>query len=129
MRIDVRNQGSDYHADASSGMALDIVFGASKSAEDKTMNPVELFAASLALCVAAMLRKHCNERELECGEIKATVEGDWEPGDPMCQNIEVTATVEGDWDERRKAAFLKVAQTCPVHESIVNCAGVNIHIV
>lgn len=129
MRIDVRNQGIDYHAQSDSGMELNIVFGAQKPAEDKSMNPVELFAASLGLCVAAMIRKHCTERELQCGEIKVTVEGDWEPGDPMCRNIEVTATVEGDWDDRRKAAFLKVAQTCPVHESIVNCSGVNIHIV
>ncbi len=129
MRIDVHNTGIHYHGEADSGKRLDIVFGPGKPADDDTMNPVELFGASLGMCVAAMLRKHCDERELDCGEIKVTVEADWEPGDPMCENIEVTVALEGDWDERRRAAFLKVAETCPVHQSMVNCSGVSIRIV
>jgi len=129
MRIDVSNTGMDYHASTGTGMAVDIVFGADKPAKDTTMNPVELFVASLGLCIAAMLRKHCNERDLECGEITVSTEGDWEPGDPMCENIQVRFEVEGDWDERRKAAFMKVAETCPVHQTLCYCSGVDIEIV
>ncbi len=128
MEVNVTNTGVDYHAEATSGMVQDIVFGPEKPAEDTTMNPVELFAAALGMCVAAMLRKHCNERDLECGEIKVDVEGDWEPGDPWCESMKVSVDVEGDWDERRRAAFLKVAETCPVHQTIANCGGVDIEI-
>jgi len=129
MRIDVRNTGMNYHGESDRGMQLDIALGPQKPDEDESMSPLELFAASLGMCVAAMLRNHCDERELECGEIKVTVESEWDPGEPICENIEVTVVVDGEWDERRKAAFLKVAETCPVHQSIVSCGGVNIEIV
>lgn len=129
MRIDVRALGTDFRAEADSGMKLQIAFGEGKPADDTSMNPLELFLSSLGLCVAAMLQKYCKTHDLKCGEIRVTVEADYETGAAMCENIKVTASVEGEWDERRKAAFHKVAETCPVHQSIVNCSGVDIEIV
>mgnify|MGYP001069334814 CR=1 FL=1 len=129
MEITVTNTGMDYHADSSTGMEQDIVFGPDKPAEDKTMNPVELFVTGLCMCVAAMLRKFCTEHELDAGEIDVRAETDWEPGRPMCSFLDVRFSVEGDWDDRRKAAFLKVAETCPVHMTMSECDEVSIEIV
>ena len=128
MDVNVLNTGIDYSAVSSSGMKLEIKFGEGKPADDTTMNPVELFLASLGMCVAVMLRKFCNSHNLECGEIKVKASGDWEPGAPVCANIAMEVEVEGEWDERRKEAFYKVAQTCPVHESILQCGPVDIRI-
>lgn len=128
MEVNVTNVESTYRAASSGGMEQEIAFGPGKPAEDTSMNPVELFVAALGMCVAAMLRKHCTERELDAGEISVTVEGDWEPGDPMCVDLQMRVEVEGEWDERRKAAFAKVAETCPVHQTMAQCGGVNIEI-
>ena len=129
MEISVANTGMDYHAESSSGMEQDIVFGPDKPESDKTMNPVELFIAALCMCIAAMLRKFCTEHELDAGEIKVSAETDWAPGDPMCPYLDITVDVEGDWDDRRKAAFMKVAETCPVHMTMSECEDVRMQIV
>lgn len=129
MEIVVTNDGSNYHAETSGGTELDIAFGPGTPDEDATMNPVELFVSSLGMCIAAMLRKYCTEHDLDCGEIRVRLQDEWEPGDPMCKNIQVEVEVEGDFDQRRKSAFLKVAETCPVHQTISSCDGVNITIV
>lgn len=129
MRIDVTNSGINYHAVSSSGTETSIVFGPEKPGDDNSMNPVELFISALGMCIAAMLRKFCNEHHLDAGDIKVWLETDWEPGKPMCSDLNIKVQVEGDWDERRKAAFLKVAETCPVHMTIANCDGAAIEIV
>jgi len=119
----------DYHAEASSGMVQDIVFGPDKPADDTTMNPVELFLSGLCMCIAAMLRKFCTEHKLDAGEIKVWAETDWEPGMPQCSFITIKFSVEGDWNDRRKAAFIKVAETCPVHMTMSECDQVTIEVV
>jgi len=128
MEINVTNVGMDYVGKSSSGTELAIVFGADKPADDKTMNPVELFISGLSMCIAAMLRKFCNEHKLDAGEITVSAETDWEPGAPMCSYLDIKVSVEGDFDDRRKAAFLKVAETCPVHTTMAECEDVRLEI-
>ncbi|MGC9317738.1 MAG: OsmC family protein [Armatimonadota bacterium] len=129
MKVTVMNQDAEYHAQADSGMELRILFGEGKPAEDTTMNPVELFASALGMCIAAMLRKYCIEHDLDAGPVTVDLESDWKPGKPSCEDLRVQVNVEGDWDRRRKAAFLKVAETCPVHQTIANCSSLSIDIV
>ena len=129
MEINVVNKGIDYQTVSASGGELNIKFGEGKPADDKSMNPVELLGASLCMCIAAMLRKFITSHKLESDEIKVHLIGDWEPGDAECENIRITVDVAGDWDERRKAAFLKVAETCPVHHTMAHCGGIDMTIV
>ncbi len=129
MEINVTNTGMDYHAESSSGMEQDIVLGPEKPESDKTMNPVELFISALCMCIAAMLRKFCTEHELDAGETNAPAEPDWAPGDPMCPYLDIKIDVGGEWNERRKAAFMKVAETCPVHMTMSECEEVRMEVV
>jgi uncharacterized OsmC-like protein len=129
MEINVTNTGMDYRAESSTGMELGIVFGPDKPAEDRSMNPVELFISALCMCIAAMLRKFCIEHELDAGEIKVWAETDWSPGDPICPYLDIKFSVEGDFDKRRKAAFIKVAETCPVHMTMAECEQITIEAV
>ncbi len=129
MEINVTNVGMDYQAKSSSGMELGIVFGPDKPADDRTMDPVELFISGLSMCIAAMLRKFCNEHNLDAGEIRVWAETDWESGKPMCSYLDIKVSVGGDWDDRRKAAFMKVAETCPVHATMAECDDVRMQIV
>ncbi|MFP4249397.1 MAG: OsmC family protein [Armatimonadota bacterium] len=129
MEINVTNTGMDYRAESSTGMELGIVFGPEKPAEDRSMNPVELFISALCMCIAAMLRKFCTEHELDAGEIKVWAETDWSPGDPMCPYLDIKFSVEGDFDERRQAAFIKVAETCPVHMTMAECEQITLEAV
>jgi len=128
MEVNVTNENMDYRAVAGSGMELSIVFGEEKPQEDKSMNPIELFLSSLGLCIAAMLRKYCASHDIDAPEIKVSISGDFQPGDEACQNIRARVEIPGDWDERRKAAFMKVAETCPVHNTICACGHVDVEV-
>lgn len=128
MEISVTNVGMDYQAVSDEGMELSIIYGEEKPAEDKTMNPLAIFLSSLGMCVTVMLRKYVDAHGLDAPEIKVTVTGDFEAGDEACENIAVSVDMPGEWDERRKAAFLKVAETCPVHHTLCTCSHVDIEI-
>ena len=130
MEIQVTNRGIDYEGvSVTTGAELAIKFGEGKPADDKTMNPVELLGASLCMCIAAMLRKFLGTHNLQSDQIDVAMTGDWEPGDPKCENIKITVEVAGDWDEQRKSAFLKVAETCPVHHTMANCDNLEMTVV
>ena len=126
MEIKVSNKGADYLSTSGLGGKLAIKFGEGKPDDDTSMNPVELLGASVCTCIAAMLRKFLDSHKLESEEIKVNLVGCWEPGDPVCNNIEITIEVAGDWDDRRRAAFLKVAETCPVHHTITECRSLQV---
>lgn len=129
MKVSVVNEGEDYRSRTDSGMALDIVYGDDKPAEDTTMNPLEIFLSALGMCIAVMLRKYCDAHDLDAEEIMVEVSGDFEPGDEVCENIVATVEIPGEWDERRKSAFHKVAETCPVHNTITDCRHMDIRVV
>ncbi len=130
MEIKVSNTGIDYTGvSTTTGAKLAIKFGETKPADDDTMNPVEMLGASLCMCIAAMLRKFVASHKLESEEIRVAMVTDWEPGDPQCRNMKITINVAGDWDEQRKAAFLKVAETCPVHHTMAECGGIDMTMV
>ncbi len=73
--------------------------------------------------------KFIGSHNLESEEICVHMVGEWEPGDAMCENIEIAIEVAGEWDDKRKAAFLKVAETCPVHHTMANCGDVQMTVV
>ena len=128
MRVSVTNEGMDYRSRAESGMELDIVYGEEKPIEDTSMNPLEIFMSALGMCIAVMLRKYCESHDLDVPEIKVEVMGEFEPGDEVCNNLAATVEMPGDWDQRRKDAFLKVAETCPVHNTLADCAHMDIKV-
>lgn len=129
MKVSVTNEGMNYRARTDAGMELDIVYGDDKPTDDPSMNPLEIFLSSLGMCIAVMLRKYCEAHDLDVPEIGVTVSGDFEPGDEVCENVAATVEMPGDWDERRKAAFLKVAETCPVHNTLCMCGHMDITVI
>lgn len=124
MVIKVSNTGADYVGVSGSGAKLAIKSGPGKPEDDTSMNPVEMLGTSLCMCIAVMLRKFLDSHKLESDEIKVDMVGDWDPGDEACENMDVTIEVAGEWDERRKAAFMKVAETCPVHHTMAHCGNI-----
>ncbi len=128
MKITVTAGDPVIAAKSDTGTEVAIKFGPNKPAGDTTMNPVELFLSSLGMCIGAMLRSFCDTHQLDCGHIKVTVTGEWEGGAPLCDNIKAVVEIPGEWEDRRKAAFLKVAMTCPVHHTIATCGEIDIEV-
>ncbi|MGC9317739.1 MAG: OsmC family protein, partial [Armatimonadota bacterium] len=113
---------------ARSGRRVSIVIGEDRPDDDDSMNPSELFLSSVGMCIALMLRNYCESRDLDCGEIAVQLEADWNADELKWDELRAVVEVPGEWDERRKAAFLRVAETCPVHHTIVASGGMDIRI-
>ena len=128
MKVDVTNSRSSYHAVAASGRRTTIVIGEDRPDDDDSMNPSELFLSSVGMCIALMLRTYCDSRNLDCEEIAVRLEADWNADELSWDNLRAVVEIPGEWEERRKAAFLRVAETCPVHHTIVGSGGMNIQI-
>ncbi|MEA3403023.1 MAG: OsmC family protein [Armatimonadota bacterium] len=128
MKVDVTNSGSDYHALAASGRRTSIVIGEHRPDDDDSMNPSELLLSSVGMCIALMLRNYCESRDLDCGEIAVRLEADWNADELKWDNLPAVVEVPGEWDERRKTAFLRVAETCPVHHTLVASEGMDIEV-
>ncbi len=128
MRVDVTNRESDYQAVAARGGRTRITIGKQRPADDTSMNPSELFLSSVGMCIALMLRHYCDSRNLDCGEIKVRLEAEWNADRVKWDSLQAAIEIPGEWSERRKAAFLKVAKTCPVHQTIVDSGGMKIEI-
>lgn len=122
MKVDVTSRGSTYDAVAASGRETSIVVGDDRPADDVSMNPSELFVSSVGMCIALMLRQYCESRDIDCGEIRVSVEADWNADELRWDNLRAMVEVPGEWEERRRRAFLKVAEMCPVHHTIMDGA-------
>ncbi len=95
---------------------------------DKGMQPVELFVASLAACIAVyaipfLKRRGVDEKNLE-------VEASYEYGDhpPRIKKIFVRIKAPYRLEDKEKKALQRVVNHCTVHNSIVHTPDIAIHI-
>lgn len=128
MKIAVTNDHGAMSALSDRGHKLSIMIGPNKPADDDSMNSFEVFVTSLGFCIAAMLGNYCERAALDTGPIEVTVNADREEGEHALSALAVEVNVPGEWDERRKAAFHKVAEACPVHQTIKAWEGMEIEI-
>jgi putative redox protein len=87
--------------------------------DDRGPNPVELFAASLAACVAHYAGSYLARHGLSSGGL--VVDGHFAMANdrpPRIASLSVTITPPADLSENRKAGLLAVASHCTVDNTI-----------
>jgi len=124
----VTNDEETMSAVSDRGHKFSIAVGPAKRSGDDSMTPSELFISSLGMCIAVLLRSYCSRAELDCGVIKVTTTAQWNSEAKCLTKVKARVEVPGDWDDRRKRAFYKVAEACPVHETIEHWDGLQIEI-
>jgi putative redox protein len=102
---------------------------AAMGGSDRAPTPPELFIASLGSCVGAFVANYCERAGIETRDMTVDVTYD-KAGDPTrLVNLKVTVTLpHGDWANREKA-IRRVAEHCPVHETIATLEGIEIVLV
>ena len=91
---------------------------------DRAPTPPQYFVVSLGSCVAAFIATYCQQAGIDARELSVDVSFD------KAENPTRLVTVKLPYADcqARKQALLRVAQHCPVHETIDALEGVAIEI-
>ena len=85
---------------------------------DRAPTPPELFIASLGSCVGAFVVNYCNNAGVDMRDMTVDVTFDKADDPTRLTNVKVTVKMPYGACGRRKDAMRRVAEHCPVHETI-----------
>lgn len=93
---------------------------------DRGPTPPEFFVASLGSCVAALVANYCDKVEINTKDLSVDVSYDKADDPTRLTNINVQINLPHGDISGRERAILRVAERCPVHETISNMDNVKI---
>ena len=96
---------------------------------DRGPTPPELFIASLGSCVGAFVANYCQQAGVDTRDLRVDVSFDKLSDPTRLANIAVKVTVPHGDCHGRERALLRVAEHCPVHETMVTLEGITIEVV
>jgi len=94
--------------------------------QDRGPTPPEFFVASLGSCVAALVANYCNQAGLNSEGLSVDVTFDKVADPTRLANINVEVNLPNADVKGREKALLRVAERCPVHETLCTMDKVNI---
>lgn len=98
----------------------------SMGGQDRGPTPPEFFIASLGSCVAALVANYCNNANLDTTDLSVDVTFDKVEDPSRLTNVKVIIHLPNADVNGREKAILRVAERCPVHETICSMDTVEI---
>ena len=96
---------------------------------DRGPTPPELFIASLGSCVGAFVANYCQQAGVDTRDLRVDVSFDKLSDPTRLANLAVKVTMPYGDCHGRERALLRVAEHCPVHETMVTLEGITIEVV
>ena len=96
--------------------------------QDRGPTPPELFIASLGSCVAALVAQYCGRSGIDASDMTVDVSFDKVDDPTRLTNLKVRVDLPHGQYADRQAAIHRVAEHCPVHETILTMEGIEIDI-
>lgn len=97
---------------------------AAMGGSNRAPTPPELFIASLGSCVGAFVAHYCNNAGIDTRDMSVDVSFDKVEDPTRLTNVKITVKMPHGACGRRKEALRRVAEHCPVHETINTIEGV-----
>ena len=107
-------------------LQIDVPPGMGGSDRDPT--PPEVFVASLGSCVAALVANYCNRAKLNTHGLTVDVTYEKAADPTRLVNVKVKVDLPNADISRRKKAIERVADHCPVHQTICSWEDVGFEI-
>lgn len=95
---------------------------------DRAPTPPQYFVVSLGSCVAAFVATYCQQAGIDARDLSVDVSFDKAENPTRLVNLKVSVKLPHAECQARRQALLRVAQHCPVHETIDTMEGVVIEI-
>ncbi|MFC1596404.1 OsmC family protein [Planctomycetota bacterium] len=95
---------------------------------DRGPSPVELLAGSLGACIGMIVQTYCQRHGYE-GDVGVSLTIELADNPKRIANIVVDLEVPESVPEDRKQAIKRVAERCPIHETLKSPPGIDIDVV
>lgn len=109
------------------GHALTVDMSKEEGGGDKGLNPVELLAGSLGACIAIMVQTYCDRHGY--GDVSASLTLELADDPKRVGSIVIDLELPKDFPEDRKPAVKRLAELCPVHETLKQMPAVDLEII
>jgi putative redox protein len=109
------------------GHALTVDMSKEEGGSDKGLNPVELLAGSLGACIAIMVQTYCDRHGY--GDVSASLTLEIADDPKRVGSIVIDLELPKDFPEDRRAAVKRLAELCPVHETLKHMPTVDLEII
>ena len=93
---------------------------------DRGPTPPDFFVASLGSCVAALVANYCRTADIDTTDLAVDVTFDKADDPTRLTNVKVWIHLPNGNVNGREKAILRVAERCPVHETICSLDSVQI---
>ncbi len=93
---------------------------------DRGPTPPELFIASLGSCIAAFVADYCKRAEIDATGLSVDITFDKVENPMRLVGLKAHISLPHADCASREAALLRVAEHCPVHETIKSWEGMEI---
>ena len=108
-------------------MACDLSPG--DGGEDRGPSPSEMLAASLGACIALMVCSYCRRHGYTDGEVRVDLALELGGKPPAVTGIVVDLQIPRDVPEERREVILRIARSCPIHETLRDAVRIDLEIV
>jgi len=96
--------------------------------QDAAPSPVELLAASLGACIAMMVQRYCKRHGYTDGEPSVAMTLELADSPKRVAGFVVDVELPNGVPEDKKEVIRRMAQQCPVHQTLCNPPQVDIDI-
>jgi uncharacterized OsmC-like protein len=96
--------------------------------QDRGPTPPELFVASLGSCVGAFVAQYCARSGIDASDMTIDVLFDKVENPTRLINLKIRVEMPHGQCADREKAIHRVAEHCPVHETILTMQGIDIDI-
>jgi uncharacterized OsmC-like protein len=97
--------------------------------KDRGPTPPELFIASLGSCVGAFVAQYCERAGIDTGEMTVDIAFNKAEGPTRLTDLKVIITLPHGDCSGREAPILRVAEHCPVHETIATMESITFTVI
>ena len=96
--------------------------------KDRAPTPPELFIASLGTCISAFVANYCGKAGVNATDMTVDVEFEKADDPTRLINLKVIIKMPNATCKNRQTAIRRVAEHCPVHETIVTLEEISFEI-
>jgi len=111
------------------GHTLTIDMSKEEGGADEGINPVELLAGSLGACIAIMTQTYCDTHGYTDGDVSASLTLEIADEPKRVGTVVIDLELPNDFPENKQSAVKRLAELCPVHQTLKQMPTVDLEIV
>jgi uncharacterized OsmC-like protein len=104
-------------------------FNKADGGDDLGPNPTEYMVGALGACIAIMVNNYCKKHGYTDGEVGVSLTYELADNPKRVSAVIADLEIPKDVPEEKKGAIMRIAELCPIHNTLENPLKIDIEIV